>query len=208
VEKLDRSAGTIPEAGGDETQERILRGAARVFAEQGYARATTKALAAAAGVNEVTLFRRFGSKQGLFAAITERYAGPAISADLEMHLTGDYYQDLVAVGSQLLGMLLERKEVMRMMLCEAAHFPEVREVMAQNPRQIRLMLARYFERQIERGLVQPALPEVMAQAFMGMFFSYAIGLAMLGEVPEPELAAEELAVKFVDMFVHGTWVRG
>jgi AcrR family transcriptional regulator len=204
---VDRASETVPEARGDETQERILEGAARVFAEQGYARATTKALAAAAGVNEVTLFRHFGSKQGLFAAVTERYAGPAVSADLETKLTGDYYQDLVLVGTGLLRMLLERKEVMRLLLCEAAHFPEVQEVMVRNPRQIRLMLARYFTQQIERGRVRPAPPEIMAQAFMGMFFSHAISLAMLGEVPEPGLAAEELATHFVDMYVHGTEVR-
>jgi AcrR family transcriptional regulator len=175
-----------------------------VFAEQGYARATTKALAAAGGVNEVTLFRHFGSKEGLFAAVTERYAGPAVSADLQARLTGDYYQDLVAVGTDLLGLLLERQQVIRMLLCEAAHFPEVREVMVQNPRQIRAMLARYFQWQIQAGRVRVAAPEVLAQAFMGMFFSYAILTTMLGDALDPDLSREELVARFVGFFVSGT----
>ena len=52
----------------DPTHERILAAAAQIFAEQGYIRATTRAIAAAAGVNEVTLFRHFGSKKNLAQA--------------------------------------------------------------------------------------------------------------------------------------------
>ena len=61
----------------EDTRQRILEAAAQVFAEKGYARATTRVLAAAAGVNEVTLFRHFGSKQNLFAAVIEQFGGPA-----------------------------------------------------------------------------------------------------------------------------------
>jgi AcrR family transcriptional regulator len=44
---------------------RILDAAARVYAEFGYRGATTRRIATAAGVNEVTLFRTFGSKAAL-----------------------------------------------------------------------------------------------------------------------------------------------
>lgn len=40
----------------------------RVFAERGYDAATTQEIASRAGVNEVTLYRRFGSKPALIAA--------------------------------------------------------------------------------------------------------------------------------------------
>jgi AcrR family transcriptional regulator len=45
----------------------ILEAARRTFAEKGYARTTTREVAARAGVAEVLLFRRFGSKAKLFA---------------------------------------------------------------------------------------------------------------------------------------------
>ena len=45
----------------------ILEAARRTFAEKGYARTTTREIAARAGVAEVLLFRRFGSKAKLFA---------------------------------------------------------------------------------------------------------------------------------------------
>lgn len=196
------------ETGGDETRQRILEAAALVFAEQGYARATTRALARAAGVNEVTLFRHFGSKQNLFASVIEQFGGAAITKALEVQLSGDYIQDLHAVGSQLLKVLLQRRDAMRLMLCEAEHFPEVQAVMVQNPRRLRHMLAAYFQQQIEAGRVRPLHPEAMAQAFAGMLFSCAILWGILEDAAELGLAAEELVAEFVDLFAHGTLVQG
>jgi AcrR family transcriptional regulator len=188
----------------DETRQRILGAAARVFAEAGYARSTTRALAAAAGVNEVTLFRHFGSKKNLFAAVIEQFGGPAVMISLRAQLTGNYRQDLLIIGRQLLQLLLERKDALRLMLCEATHFPEVQEVMVQNPRQIRLMLAEYLRQQIANGQVRPLHPEAMAQSFLGMFFSYAIATGLLEDTMDPELSTEDLMAQFVDIFVMGT----
>src|SRR5687768_7863145 len=46
-------------------RERLLDAAARVYAETGYRGATTRRIAQEAGVNEITLFRHFGSKTTL-----------------------------------------------------------------------------------------------------------------------------------------------
>lgn len=45
-----------------EHREKILKAAARVYADLGFRGATTRRIAQEAGVNEVTLFRHFGSK--------------------------------------------------------------------------------------------------------------------------------------------------
>jgi AcrR family transcriptional regulator len=58
------------------TRERLLAAALAVFAEKGYRAATTREIAARAGVAELTLFRHFSSKQGLFDVLLER-AQPA-----------------------------------------------------------------------------------------------------------------------------------
>ena len=191
----------------DDTRQRILLAAAQVFAGKGYARATTRALAAAAGVNEVTLFRHFGNKQNLFAAVIDQFGGPAVTAALQGKLSGDLAQDLHTIGVQLLNLLLERGDAMRLMLCEASHFPEVQEVMVQNPRQIRRMLASYIAQQIEQGKLRPLHPEVTAQAFSGMLFSYAIARGLLDDSIAPELGPGELVAQFVDILMNGTVMR-
>ena len=59
-------------------RERLLDAAAVVFARDGLAAATTREIAQAAGVNEVTIFRLFKNKQNLLSAVLKRvFAGPA-----------------------------------------------------------------------------------------------------------------------------------
>jgi len=47
--------------------------ALKLFSEQGYYPTTTKQIAEEAGVNELTIFRHFGSKSNLFQVTTEHY---------------------------------------------------------------------------------------------------------------------------------------
>jgi len=188
----------------DETRQRIIDAAAEVGSQVGYAKATTKAIAEAAGVNEVTLFRHFGTKENLFSAAIEQYGGPAIAPAIEAQLTGDYRQDMMTLGNILMAVLLERREMLRLLLCESAHIPEVKTVLARNPRELRKMTARYLRSQMENGTIKEQHPEALAQAFMGMFFSYVISLHMLGEDIHPSMDQSELVSLFVDIFVAGT----
>jgi AcrR family transcriptional regulator len=52
--------------------EEILDAATDVFAAEGFDRANMDAIAARAGITKPTLYSRFGSKEGLFAAAVER----------------------------------------------------------------------------------------------------------------------------------------
>lgn len=71
----------------------ILESVLTVWREDGYQRATTRKVAALAGISEMTLFRRFGDKAALFRAAMEleaqRFTTNAIaySGDLEADLT-------------------------------------------------------------------------------------------------------------------------
>src|SRR5919201_1813350 len=57
-----------------DNRSRILDAAARVYAEYGYRGSTTRRIAVAAGVNEVTLFRTFGSKAALIGEAVRSHA--------------------------------------------------------------------------------------------------------------------------------------
>jgi AcrR family transcriptional regulator len=70
---------------GDQVRALILDAAREVFSRQGYAGATTREIAARAGIAEPLIFRNFGDKAGLFrhavfdpfAAFIHEYAGQA-----------------------------------------------------------------------------------------------------------------------------------
>ncbi|GAA0531771.1 TetR family transcriptional regulator [Saccharopolyspora subtropica] len=51
------------------TKEALLQAASELFAERGFTATTVRDVAARAGVNQALLFRYFGSKQELFAAV-------------------------------------------------------------------------------------------------------------------------------------------
>lgn len=176
----------------DATRECLIEAAAFLCADKGYARATTRALAEAAGVNEVTLFRHFGTKASLFAAVVEAYAAPGPSPSLDLALTGDLEQDLTAMGSRLMNLPLEGPESMRMMLCEAEHFEEVRPV-----------LAAYLQQQQAQGKVCALHVEAAAQAFWGMFFAYTFSRWLLDEEVDPPLSIGEAVSEFAGIFVNG-----
>ena len=189
----------------DPTHLRILDAAAQVFTTQGYARATTRAIAAAAGVNEVTLFRHFGSKRNLALAAIDQYSAlPDLADLLANQFSGDYRRDMQLLGRLFQGFLAERREAIRMMICEAEHLPELRDIVGQMPQRLREMLGGYLRQQIAQGVVRDLNPEAMAQAFFGMFFAYNINQLVRPEPLIPGLTPEALADLFVEIFVQGT----
>jgi AcrR family transcriptional regulator len=54
-----------------EKQQNILTAALRLFAQEGYSSTSTSKVAKAAGVSEGLIFKHFGNKEGLLAAIME-----------------------------------------------------------------------------------------------------------------------------------------
>lgn len=57
------------------TEERIIDTALEVFVEKGYFGATTRAMAEEAGFSELTLFRRFKTKENLFNRVLTEKTG-------------------------------------------------------------------------------------------------------------------------------------
>lgn len=171
-----------------ERTERILDAAARVFARKGYSRATTKEIAAEAGVSEGSIYNYFASKRDLFMAMMTRLAE---INDLRQTLARapvsnerEFFRHLVR---RRLNLLLERKELIQAILPEILIDPKLRQMffeqfisgVAEPFRQ--LWLAR-----MAAGAARPFDPDVVIRAVMGMFF----GL-MLFEIGEPSLLARD-----------------
>jgi AcrR family transcriptional regulator len=196
-----------PEKGPDNTRNRIMQAASQLFSEKGYAGTTTRSIAKRAGVNEVTLFRHFGTKDRLAKEIMDQFGGMAIAGNLESMLSGNLREDLTIIGHVLMKVMTERNDAMRMAICEAKNFPEFQEVVAENPRQLRRMLARYFKGQMETNKIYHGHPEVLAQAFLGMFFSYTVLQGFLLDSLEPDVSTEEVVEQFVALFVRGVVIH-
>ena len=97
--------------------------ALKVLAERGYAGATTRRIADAAGVNEVTLFRRFGDKRQLILAAIhadiDRFANDGLTA------TGNLEADLIRVVEYYSDIYQHRDGLVGTLLLEGARNPDV-----------------------------------------------------------------------------------
>jgi AcrR family transcriptional regulator len=184
--------------------QHIIDAAYEIFSINGYARTTTRSLASAAGITEVTLFRHFGNKENLFTAVIERYAGSTLAGELEAQFTGEYRSDLTNLGKQFICIALKRSKIMRLMFCEADHFPELAQALALNTRQFRQMLSHYLTQQIEEGKIKKINTEAAAQAFWGMILSYSLIVDTLKEEIPGDITPEEAVTHFVNIFIDGT----
>ena len=115
--------------------------ALKVLAERGYAGATTRRIADAAGVNEVTLFRRFGDKRQLILAAIhadiDRFANDGLTA------TGDLEADLIRVVEYYSGIYQHRDGLVGTLLLEGARNPDV-AALIQGPLASNVALRRDF----------------------------------------------------------------
>jgi AcrR family transcriptional regulator len=105
------------------TDATMFDAALTVLAERGYVGATTRRIAETAGINEVTLFRRFGDKQQLILAAI--HADISRLADNGLTTTGDIEADLVRVVEYYSGIYQHRNGLVGTLLLEGARNPDV-----------------------------------------------------------------------------------
>jgi AcrR family transcriptional regulator len=76
------------------TRDRVLRAAAGLLAEGGREAVSTRAVSAAAGVQAPTLYRLFGDKEGLLAAVAAYGFEEYLASKVEMGQSDDAVADL------------------------------------------------------------------------------------------------------------------
>jgi AcrR family transcriptional regulator len=140
----------------------ILDAALDVLVQHGYVGATTRQIAAAAGINEVTLFRRFGSKQNLLKIAVEQEAAAFAAAGIEY--SGDVAADLLRVVQFYQHIVQERGRVITVLLTEVPRHPELLELM-QTPMTIMARIMALIERYQDEGIL---VREPPAQAFTAL----------------------------------------
>jgi AcrR family transcriptional regulator len=113
-----------------ETRERILVAALELFSHRGYASVGTRAIADAAGVNEVTIFRKFGSKEALWLEVFRRYV---VRPDPELLLagaTGEPAHDLACAARAIVQLLRSNIKLLRMNMKGDDHDYEIEQELA------------------------------------------------------------------------------
>jgi len=176
-----------------------MEAALRVFEEVGSRGATTRRIAAEAGVNEITLFRHFGSKGALLAEALHS----AAQQKLEFHLPADPRDpeaELTTWCREHLEHLRRSSGIIRTCMGEMDESPEMRTCAGAGPRQVAAELTGYFERLRERGMADAGVDAgAAAGMLMGALFTDAMGRDMMPE--RYTYTVEEAPAKYVELLL-------
>lgn len=151
----------------------ILESVLTVWREDGYQRATTRKVAALAGISEMTLFRRFGDKAALFRAAMELEAN-RFTAQAIVH-SGDLEADLEQIVRAYATLLEQSASIIFDFLLEAPRNPELARIglvpMAAMG-EIAQILGRYqADGRLRRGAPLSALIDLLSPVIMTALLS-------------------------------------
>ena len=127
----------------------------RVFSERGYAAATTQDIAARAGVNEVTLYRRYGTKAALVGAALSHVL--ARSPFSRIDSSDDVRRDLAGIVEAYTATNRAYGEAVVILLAELPRHPELRAAAAALMPNLE-RAAGILRRHQERGAIGPGDP--------------------------------------------------
>lgn len=185
------------------TDERILDAALRIVEHEGLRSATTRRIAEEAGVNEVTLFRRFGSKDQLLLEAMRRRGGT------RSELPGipvEPMQELTAWVVQRAHDLHASRGLIRSTMVEIHRHPELCQAAHERPRQLRAELVAFFEALRERGLASGDWDaSAVARMLMGALYSDLIADPIYDE--HDPISAEAIANRYVPLVLRAIGVQ-
>ncbi len=192
-------------APGRGSKERISAAALALFAERGFDGTTTKAIAERAGVNEVTIFRTFGSKDALFRQVArEMLPLHRIKAGEDFRIEGGAEDVLVQNARLVLGILKENRHIFMILVGELWRHPELKEEVGfEMLEQAVDFLAAQMDIMIEDGRLREVDPYVAARSWMGTIQSHFLLNYLLGAGTLDPDAEERLLRGWADIFVKG-----
>lgn len=181
------------------SRQRILAAALRIYGEHGFSGSTTRRIATEARVNEVTIFRQFGSKAALMA---EAVLTPPAVAPLPMlpESPGNPVTELHTWALQLLDWLRETRTVIRRSFAETTDHPEVAGRLHSHVEAWNTTLREYINRLEEQGAIsRSADTDIASSMLISSLLTDGLGRIELPNVFT--VSPEESTLRYVNAFL-------
>ncbi|MFM7678890.1 MAG: TetR/AcrR family transcriptional regulator [Roseiflexaceae bacterium] len=205
------TAQSDPRTPRSEKRALILAAAQRLFLANGYKRTSMEAIRAAAGVSKPTLYNHYADKEALFAdvvRVTFNHLGierfPLVAGQsLPIHTRDQLRTVLIAFVTQAMQQMMASEYValLRIVISEMPHFPQLMDIFRQNgPARGLAIAGQFFALAYQQGLIRVADTEVVARLFIGPMASYILteGLLQSGTGKLPDQARITM---HVDLFL-------
>jgi AcrR family transcriptional regulator len=187
----------------DLTRERLLDAAAETFSRDGLRGATTREIARNAGVNEVTLFRHFKSKEQLLRAVLQRgLMGEIAIMDQHSSWKENLRESMEKYARHYYSHLEKKKGIARAFLAEAQVLPKSMQTMiADVIRPVRERLVIILTDAQRAGVVRKDLNvECALDAFKNTLYA---GMLRQGAYLPRNYTTDTYISTVVDIFVRG-----
>lgn len=188
----------------DQTEEKIITAAFKILQTEGFSKATTKKIASEAGVNEVTIFRRFESKKNLIEITQEYYFKALLNKlenifdfneddEIEKYLENNFVRMLSLSDSDF--------SIIKLAIDEGSDISERKLLIARITETIIGKSEEYFNLQIEKGNIR----DVDARTLSIMCFSITFQSLVLWKINNKSADDEtqEYAKSLLDIMYNG-----
>ncbi|QMV41427.1 TetR/AcrR family transcriptional regulator [Cohnella cholangitidis] len=184
------------------TGDKLLLAAIDLMAEKGYDGTTTKEIAVAAGVNEVTLFRHFGTKQKLLETAFSRYHyADEMTKLFNEGLRGELLSDLLLISRTYHKLMKRNRKLFLIAHRGSGSLPqEVYQEAGRHPQQLKKLLTNYLIAMSEQGKVLTSNAELQALSFMWMNHGAFISNHLNAKEPMPEDSLDEFIEESARLF--------
>jgi TetR/AcrR family transcriptional regulator, mexJK operon transcriptional repressor len=192
-------------------RDQILAGARAVFLRDGFAAASTDAIAAVAKVSKRTLYVYYPSKEELFAGVMrdltiENPQNRALESIEEMSPGSEeeLRRDLLELARKIIASMMQPDylALLRTTIADTHRFPQLGGLFrASVPERAMRSFAIFIERGRERGVVGPDVDgDTAARMFIGPLLTYAVLNGLLAEGP-PRPPAQEKIEEIVELYM-------
>ena len=182
----------------------IAEAAASLFAEYGFARTTTRMIAAKAGVAEGTIYLYYAGKKDILIRFVEHVILDSVKetfAQTQGFSDEEIVEAFLVSRFRLWG---KHRDLMKVLVAEALFDKELAQRYTQQVVQPALgMVREYFARRIADGAFRNIDPTVAARALLGHFLSAAIFSSIFPTSDGPNLTPEQYAHELVLLFLEG-----
>lgn len=159
------------------TDEKIIKATFGILQREGFTKATTKKIAAEAGVNELTIFRNFQNKNNL-VEITKNYYLQLLIGKLEEIFEFEEdegieeYLKIAFFGT--LSLSDEDFSIIRVAMEEVRENPDNQLLISEITDVILNNLEEFFRLKMEKGIIRQVNPKALAIMCFGMLFQSVI----------------------------------
>mgnify|MGYP002641241900 CR=1 FL=1 len=177
-------------------EEKIFVTVIKILVSHGYEGATTKEIAEVAGVNEATLFRKYGSKAELFEkAINRQFSDTPLNV---LVCTNNLENDLLTIVKAYMETNALHGEVIPALLAALPRHPELKGAFNVAWGNIQIMVRIIQQHQAE-GQLREESPFACLNTLVGPLMTDQMFRRANLDFPIPDISPE----KYVEAFLHG-----